>query len=69
MDIEEVIYEGPSKFMWDGEVYDTEAAAQAKESEYIDQGFEVRTRQQDDKFLLYTRRVVSEIIVEGEAPM
>jgi len=54
-----------SKFMWDGDVYDSPAAAEAKKNEYQSQGFETRLLEEEGKSLLYTRRVVKEIVIEG----
>jgi hypothetical protein len=56
------------KFMWDGEVYDSQAAADARQAEYKAHEFEVQTIQEEGKFLLYTRRVVKNVVVEGEPP-
>ncbi len=57
-----------SKFMWDGETYPTGEAAEAKKSEYQSQGFETRLVEEEGKSLLYTRRVVKEIVIEGGNP-
>jgi len=54
------------KFMWDGEAYDSPAAAEAKKKEYESQGFETQLAEEEGKALLYTRRVVKEIVIEGE---
>ena len=56
------------KFMWDGESYETRAAAEAKQSGYAAQGFETQLVVEEDKPLLYTRREVKEIVLEGEPP-
>jgi len=56
------------KFMWDGEAYDSDAAAEAKRRDYEAQGFETQLVREEDKPLLYTRRVVKEVVVEGEPP-
>ena len=56
------------KFMWDGEAYDSRAAAEAKRSDYEARQFETQLIEEDAKFLLYTRRVVKEVVVEGEPP-
>jgi len=63
-----VLFFERSKFMWDGESYDSRPAAEAKKGEYEAQGFEARLVEEDGKALLYTRRVVKEIVVAGEAP-
>ena len=56
------------KFVWDGETYDSRTAAEAKQSEYETHGFETQRVEEDGKFLLYTRRVVKEVVVEGTPP-
>jgi len=56
-------FEG-KKFMWDGEEYDDEKKAGSLEKEYAEKGFEVRSCRENGKVLLYTRRVVTEVVVE-----
>jgi len=53
------------KFMWDGEEYESEKEAKAVQKQYEENGFEVEMCRDDDgKVLLYTRRVVTEIVLE-----
>ena len=54
------------KFMWDGIEYEDEDKAKAAEKEYRDNEFEVRMLKEGGKILLYTRRVVTEIVIEGQ---
>ena len=63
-----LLFVGRRKFIWDGEAYDSRAAAEAKKGEYEGQGFETLLIEEEGKFLLYTRRVVKEVVVEGEPP-
>lgn len=56
------------KVMWDGVEYATEKEAQDVKKTYEDNKFEVELVEEAGKFLLYTRRVVTEIVLEGEAP-
>jgi len=56
-------FEG-KKFMWDGEEYEDKAKADVVEKEYIEKGFEVQVCNENGKVLLYTRRVVTEIVLE-----
>ncbi len=56
------------KFMWDGEGYDSRDAAEAKRKEYADKEFETQLIEEEGTFLVYTRRVVTEVVVEGEPP-
>jgi hypothetical protein len=56
------------KFMWDGEAYASPAAAEAKKKDYETQGFETQLVEEEGKAFVYTRRVVKEIVIEGEPP-
>ena len=56
------------KFMWDGIVYESKKEAEDTMRKYKDDNFEVELIEEEKKHLLYTRRVVKEIVVEGEAP-
>ena len=56
------------KFMWDGVVYESKKEAEDTMQKYKDDNFEVELKEEEGKHLLYTRRVVTEIVVEGEAP-
>jgi hypothetical protein len=57
------------KFMWDGRVYENIQDAQKFVQEYEGNNFEVRMLQEEGKYLLYTRRVVKEIVLEGPPPI
>ena len=52
------------KFMWDNRNYSTEAEAKEKMAIYEKDGFETRLVKEEGKFLVFTRRVVTEIILE-----
>lgn len=54
------------KFMWDGIEYETEEQARSAEKEYLEKNFEVRLVEEDENFLLFTRRVVTEIVLDGQ---
>lgn len=69
MQPDSVMFREGDKLMWDGEVYETHEAAEAKQKEYADHDFETQLVQQEGKFLVYSRRVVTEIVLEGEAPL
>jgi hypothetical protein len=56
------------KFMWDGEAYESPAAAEAKQKGYEAQGFETQRFEEEGQALVYTRRVVKEIVIEGGNP-
>lgn len=53
------------KFMWDGVEYDDEKKAAEVEREYKEKGFEVQSCTENGKLLLYSRRVVTEVVVDG----
>ncbi len=54
------------KFMWDGKLYDNrEEASRAGES-YQNENFQIRTVEEDGKFLVYTRRTVTEVVVTAQ---
>ena len=58
------------KFMWDKGIYSTEAEAKGKMDKYKKDGFETQLVKEGDKFLVYTRRIVTEIILEeGGQPL
>jgi len=69
MEVEEVKYVDKDKYMWDGIIYETEEEAKKKKEEYEGSEFQVQLFEQEGKYLLYTRRVVTEIVLEGEAPI
>jgi hypothetical protein len=52
------------KFMWDGEEYDSEKKAKAAQKQYKENGFEVQMCSDEGNVLLYTRRIVTEIVLE-----
>jgi hypothetical protein len=56
------------KFMWDGLTYETEKEAEETRSRYEGDGFEAELLEEAGKYLVYTRRVVTEIVLDGVAP-
>ena len=52
------------KFMWDKGHYSTEDEARQKMTQYENDGFEVACVEENDEYLLYTRRLVTEIVLE-----
>ena len=62
-----IIVDG-KKFMWDGVEYETENDAQETKKKYEADNFEVELIKEENKPFLYSRRVVTEIVVEGEPP-
>lgn len=51
------------KFMWDAVTYESEKDALEKKESYEKENFETRMVEEDGKFSLYTRRVVTEVSV------
>jgi len=56
------------KFMWDGQIYDSKVKAQEVISNYEKDKFGTRLIKKEDKYFVYTRRVVTEVVVEGPPP-
>lgn len=57
------------KFMWDGISYENVEAAQNAEKGYSEEGFETRVVQVEGRYEVYTRRLVTDVIVDGGAPI
>ena len=57
------------KFMWDGKTYATEAEALKIKEEYEKNNFETRKISEEDNYFLFTRRIVTEVVVEGQPPI
>ena len=58
-----LLFDG-KKFMWDGKEYANDEEAAPKQKEYSDNGFEVRVCREEGKTYLYTRRIVTEVVVD-----
>ena len=52
------------KFMWDEVNYPTETEAKEKKARYESEGFETRLVKEEGKCFVYTRRIVTEIVLE-----
>jgi hypothetical protein len=61
---ENICYHEGKKYMWDGEEYDSKDKAAAVGKAYQEKGFEIHSVRKGGKVLLYTRRVVTEVVVE-----
>ncbi len=57
------------KFMWDGNTYSNEDEAKTAMKEFESNGFETRLKTDSGGIEVYTRRLVTEIVLEGEAPV
>ena len=51
------------KFLWDGSFYATREEVSPVEEAYKKNNFEVRVTEEDGKFLIYTRKVIKEVVV------
>ena len=56
-------FEG-KKYMWDGVEYDDKKKADEAGRQYREKGFEVQMCKEDKKVLIYTRRMVTEIVLD-----
>ncbi len=54
------------KFMWDGKVYTDEKERREISQKNKDDGFEVELIDEENQYFLFTRRVVTEVVVEGK---
>ncbi len=54
------------KFMWDGRSYDSPDEAARMAEGYRTDGFEVHLTEQNGHFLVYTRRVVQQVVVSAQ---
>ncbi|MFQ6106871.1 MAG: hypothetical protein ACE5QF_04715 [Thermoplasmata archaeon] len=54
--------------MWDGQEYESEEDAKKVAEDYEGDGFEVKLVSEGGKHLVYTRREVEEIVLEGAPP-
>jgi hypothetical protein len=66
MEVDNVRYVDKDKYMWDGAIYETKEEAEKKKAQYEANNFETQLFEQEGKYLLYSRRVVTEIVLEGE---
>ena len=63
--MENVRYFEGEKFMWDGKIYENENDMQKVKAEYETNNFETNSVKENEKYYLFTRRVVHEIILEN----
>ena len=52
--------------MWDGGTYSDEKSAKETAQNYEKDGFETEVLKEEDNFFVFSRRVVEEVVVEGE---
>ncbi|RLI83767.1 hypothetical protein DRP07_02915 [Archaeoglobales archaeon] len=56
-------FEG-KKYMWDGLIYESEEEAKKAAETYAKDDFETKVVEEKGKYFVYSRRVVTEIILE-----
>ena len=56
------------KFMWDGETYPSKEKVQEVTSNYEKEGFETRLIEEEGEYFVFSRRIVTEIVIEGQQP-
>ena len=54
------------KYMWDGKDYLDKKSALDVAQKYKKDGFEMEVFEEEKKYYVFTRRVVEEVIVEGQ---
>lgn len=54
------------KYMWDGCLYKSKKESEEVEKKYVQDGFKTKIVEENGKFLIYTRREVKEVKVEGQ---
>ena len=54
------------KFMWDGKAYADEKEVKETSQKYQGDGFEVEMIEEGGEYFLFTRRLVTEVVVEGQ---
>ena len=57
---------GGKKFMWDGRTCENQKEAEEVRQSYQNDGFEIELVEEDGQWFLFTRRVVEEVVVEGQ---
>jgi hypothetical protein len=58
-----LLFDG-KKFMWDGKEYESDKEAAPIRKGYEEGGFDVEVHHEGGKTYLYTRRIVTEIVVD-----
>lgn len=53
------------KYLWDGRSYNDKGSAEQAEASYRKDEFETAVLKEGEQYLVYTRRVVKEVKVEG----
>jgi hypothetical protein len=62
-----IVVEG-KKYMWDGETYPGGTEADEAKKKYEADGFDVQVVGEGGEVAVYTRRKITEIVLEGQPP-
>jgi hypothetical protein len=54
------------KYMWDKATYEEKKSADEAVKKYRDEDFEVEAIHEEGKYYVFTRRVVTDVVVEGQ---
>jgi hypothetical protein len=54
------------KYMWNKTAYEDQKSTEETTNQYKDDGFEVEVIEEGGSYYVFTRRVVTEVIVEGQ---
>jgi len=57
------LYCDEKKYMWDGSLYATREEVAPVEEAYRKNNFEVYVTEEEGKFLIYTRKVIKDVVV------
>lgn len=68
MSVPEARWVEGDKYMWDGAEHSSRAEAEAQAGTYAADGFQTQIAEEGGKWLVYTRRVVTNLVLEGGAP-
>jgi len=64
--MENVKFFDEKKFMWDGKTYINKSEATDIKTEYERNNFDTRMIQEEENYFLFTRRVVTEIVLDNK---
>ncbi len=67
MSVQNVRIVDGKKLMWDGRIYESEGDAAEVAAGYQGDGFETLVCEDGGRYLVYTRRVVKQSVVEGSS--
>jgi hypothetical protein len=54
------------KYMWDGRSYSNEQEMKETKKAYLDKGFQVQVVEEENQYFLFSRKLVTEVVVEGQ---